>query len=210
MHLWFTTSVLCFMICTVNFFYYGGAMYAFSQVLPDMELQLSPAMNLLIGAILELPGIFAAVVVGIYLSRKWTVLVALAGVLISTAVFAWAASHFAKVGGSRLELALQVSSFGFKGFSSMLFSIAYLYSIEVYPTTARVTGTGLCITTGRVGAIGGPVHPLRDRGERADVLPVMAATEKLVFANLGWGDSDISTLVKALPFCMSLKELDLR
>merc|ERR1719281_255545 len=52
---------------------------------------------------------------------------------------------------------LQTSFFAFKLFSSMLFGLVYVYSIEVYPTVARATGTGICITMGRVGAITSPL-----------------------------------------------------
>merc|ERR1719198_1256782 len=88
-HLAYSTLVVCVSVFTLNFLFYGG-LYAFPQVLPDLKLHVSPAVNLMVGAIVELPGYFVGVMVGNYLSRKTCMLMYLLIVLTSTLTFSLA------------------------------------------------------------------------------------------------------------------------
>jgi len=133
-------------------------MYAFAQVLPEMNLSVSPAMNLMIGAAFEIPGAVLAIAVGMVLSRKASAIISLVGILVSTVLFAWGASLITskKDASFWVEVALQIGLFSFKTFSAMLFGLVYTYSAEVYPTVSRAMGSGFCITVGRLGAIVSP------------------------------------------------------
>lgn len=151
----FTTTVVMFTCFTCNFLYYGG-LYAFPQVLPEMDLQVSPAMNLMIGACFELPGQILGVTVGMYISRKYTMCFALLGMAFSTSFFVWMfylITHF----GQGSQLALNCGFYGFKLFVAVAFLLIYVYATEVYPTRARSTGGALCVAVGRLGAIVSPL-----------------------------------------------------
>lgn len=157
-NLLYTTCTLCFTLFAVNTFYYGGGMYAFLQVLPEAQLRTSPALNLLIGALFEIPGFLLAIWLAKFMSRKMTIVFGYLGIIITSSSFLWMSTlvetqRFAVLG----EIGMQVSFFMFKAFSGMLFGIVYAYSMEVYPTIARATGTGLSISAGRLGAISSPM-----------------------------------------------------
>lgn len=156
-NLLYTTFTLCFTLFGVNTFYYGGGMYAFMQVLPEVKLQTSPGLNLLIGALFEIPGYVLAMWLSVCMSRKMTIVFGYVGIIITSASFLWMSTlvdtKFAAAG----QMGMQASFFTFKTFSGLLFGIVYAYSMEVYPTIARATGTGVSITTGRLGAITSPM-----------------------------------------------------
>jgi hypothetical protein len=64
----------------------------------------------------------------------------------------------ANVGGdpaynSSLEILLHIGCFGNKFSVCLGFLIVYLYSVEIYPTSCRTTGTSLCLASGRLGSI---------------------------------------------------------
>lgn len=154
----FCTLVTCMCTFTVNFLFYGG-LYAFPQVLPDMDLPVSPAANLMIAAAMEVPGYGLGVVCGVYFTRKNALLGYLGGVAMSTLIFVAAAvpllrhDHLGMAQTAWVEAALQVGLAGHKIFTSVGFLISYLYAIEIYPTVARATGTAVCLSFGRLGAI---------------------------------------------------------
>merc|ERR1719504_167036 len=60
-HLLYSTIVVCVSVFTLNFLFYGG-LYAFPQIIPQMKLSVSPCVNLMLGAMVELPGCAIAVV----------------------------------------------------------------------------------------------------------------------------------------------------
>jgi len=53
----------------------------------------------------------------------------------------------------QLEWLLQLGVIGMKLFARVGFLLTYVYSVEVYPTFCRASGTGLCLAAGRFGAI---------------------------------------------------------
>lgn len=157
-NLFYTTFTLCFTLFAVNTFYYGGAMYAFLQILPEQTTKTSPALNLLIGVFFEIPGFLLAIWLSYCMSRKATIIFGYFGLFLCCGSFLWMSSvvkqpRYATTG----EMGMQASFFMFKCFSGLLFGIVYAYSMEVYPTIARATGTGLSISFGRLGAITSPV-----------------------------------------------------
>lgn len=160
-NLLFTSVVTCTSCLVVNFVFFGG-LYSFPQVLPDMELKVTPALNLMISALWELPGYVLAFVVCTYFTRKNSMLGYLLAVGFSTLLFAYAAAHLVTLKrGSEiplwLEASVQLGILGNKMFASVGFVTCFLYSIEIYPTFARTTGTSVCVAFGRVGAIVSPL-----------------------------------------------------
>lgn len=149
----YSTFVLCFSTFTLNFLFYGG-LYAFPQVLPDLELHVAPAVNLMVGAVFEIPGYLLCMCLGTRMKRKSVLYLYLVGACLSTVLFIQGANL---MDPNRVQPSVEVMcQFGFTGnkiFTSMGFLVVYLYSIEIYPTTARATGTALCIACGRVGSI---------------------------------------------------------
>jgi len=152
-NLWFTTCVTCFSTYMTNFSYSGGN-YVFPQVLPEIESHLSPAMNLMLWTIFEIPGYVLTVVLGLYFLRKTCIIISQLGLVISVLSFVWAA-HLVK---QRLnlviaEVVLQLGFYSFKAFVCLNYVTVRTYSGEVYPTVARTMGTALCIGAGRLGSI---------------------------------------------------------
>jgi len=157
----FPSIVTCTSCLVVNFIFYGG-LYSFPQVLPDMELKIAPALNLMVSAFMELPGYCLAFVVGFYFTRRTSMLGYLIAVGFSTLLFAYAASHLMTLKrGSDipmwLEVCVQLGLTGNKMFASIGFVISFLYSIEFYPTMARTTGSAICVAFGRLGAVTSPL-----------------------------------------------------
>jgi len=158
-HMWFTTLVVCVSIFTLNFLFYGG-LYAIPQVLTDLKLHISPAGNLMLGAVSEVPGLLLAVVISQYQSRRTTMLMYLLIVCASTLAFSFAGAAIENVGidivQPGMESLLQCGLLGNKIFTSFGFLIVYVYAAEIYPTVARSTGGAVCIAFGRLGSIAAP------------------------------------------------------
>lgn len=153
----FSTLVLCYTTFTLNFLYYGG-MYALPQVLPDLDLRLSPAVVLMLGALAEIPGALCAIPVGFYLSRKSSMQVYLFGAFWTTVIFSVSATATAASAGTNpppywLELSVLFAVVFNKFFIYLGFSVVYQYSVELYPTVARTTGTACCLASGRLGSM---------------------------------------------------------
>lgn len=166
-HLLYSTVVVCVSVFTLNFLFYGG-LYAFPQVLPELKLRLNPSMNLVVGALSEVPGYFIGIVLGSILSRKTCMLIYLLMVIASTVVFSVAVVNMpsriyldgvqvmASPPQHWVEVILQAGLIGQKVFTAFGFLVVYVYSVEIYPTVARATGGALCIAAGRFGSIVAP------------------------------------------------------
>jgi len=155
-HLAYSTLVVCVSVFTLNFLFYGG-LYAFPQVLPDLKLHVSPAVNLMIGAMVEFPGFFVGVLVGNRLSRKMCMLMYLLAVLTSTLTFGYAGMGILGSGLEKgLEMLVQFGLVGYKVFTAVGYLLVYVYAAEIYPTVARTTGGALCIAFGRLGGMVAP------------------------------------------------------
>lgn len=152
-HLAFPTVVTCFSTFTANFIFYGG-LYAFPQVLPSLDLHLSPAANLALGAGVEIPGILIGIAMAQVLTRKLTTGLYLAGCALSVFSFLHGAGSY---DGSKHEWAVLLGFIGLKVFVNVGFVVVYLYSAEIYPTRIRNTGSALCIAAGRIGSMTCPL-----------------------------------------------------
>jgi hypothetical protein len=152
-HLVVPTVVTCFSTFTCNFIFYGG-LYAFPQVLPMLDLHLSPAANLALGAGVELPGIAIGIAMAQMMTRKLTTAIYLIGSVLSVVAFVHGTGHY---DGTKHEWAVLLGYIGLKVFVNIGFIVVYLFSAEIYPTKVRNTGSALCLAAGRIGSITCPL-----------------------------------------------------
>lgn len=146
-----TTAIMVYTCFVLNFIFYG-CLYAFPNVMTDIDLGSTPAGNLILGAVVELFGLLIAVVVATIWPRKLVMKIYLALVTISLLSFAIAAER----SGTLYSAMRYEGYYGIKFFTSIGYIVAYLYVSEVYPTACRTTGTSICLAGGRLGAIISP------------------------------------------------------
>lgn len=153
-HMLYSTLVVCVSVFTLNFLFYGG-LYSFPQILPHMRLQISPSVNLMVGALVEFPGYALASVLGGFMPRKTLMLLYLLCVMACVLVFNFAGQHWL---GPHYEMQIFVEAafVGHKIFVSVGFLVVYVYAVEIYPTVARTMGASFCLAAGRIGAMTAP------------------------------------------------------
>lgn len=147
-----TTLIMVYTCFVLNFTFYG-CLYAFPNVMGDVDLGSSPAMDLVLGAMVELVGLAVALAVMNYLPRKTVMKIYLFMISVCLVVFA------AAVSGSGWEI-MAMRYFGYYGikfFVAMGYIVAFLYATEVYPASCRATGVSVCLAGGRLGAIVSPI-----------------------------------------------------
>mmetsp|Transcript_1761 Transcript_1761/g.3920 ORF Transcript_1761/g.3920 Transcript_1761/m.3920 type:complete len:491 (+) Transcript_1761:92-1564(+) len=162
----FTTVTIMLCIFTLNFCYYGQ-LYALPQVLPDMDLPVAPAVSLMIGAVLEIPGFLLGIYIGQTCNRLPSMIGYLIACVITLGLFVLGAMVLTGeiiIGGigpfSAVQVAQGLVLFGLntnKIVISIGWLMLYLYSAEVFPGVCRVTGAAACIAAGRLGAIASPL-----------------------------------------------------
>jgi len=152
-----TTAITCYTCFTCNLVYYG-CLYAFPNLLPTLNAKDVPgssaALQLLIGALWEIPGIVLACVLGTFVARKPVLKLYCTMMVISLIVFV----NGARGGqGTFPTLAWHVGYYLIKCFVIVGFITIYIYVSEVYPTSLRSTGTGMNIAFGRLGSTMSPL-----------------------------------------------------
>jgi len=147
----YSTSVLCFTCFVLNFVYYGG-FYSFPLVLEDIHMGLSPALALVLGVLWELPGFLAAALFSKVCGRRLSILAYLVLMTCSIILFVKGAENEAS-GHAVYYYMIHAGYAGIKCWINMGFLLAYQYVAEVYPTSARAAGTGLCMGSGRFASI---------------------------------------------------------
>lgn len=145
------TICMCYSTFNLNLVYYGG-LYGFAQVLPDMNTGASPAVELIIGALLEIPGYLLGMVCGLMMNRKNATWLYLIFTIASLAMFAMFAPNNQETAP---KMVMYIGYYGVKIFPGIGWSVVYLHAIELYPTAARATGAAVCFAGGRVGAMAG-------------------------------------------------------
>mmetsp|Transcript_55111 Transcript_55111/g.148600 ORF Transcript_55111/g.148600 Transcript_55111/m.148600 type:complete len:488 (-) Transcript_55111:110-1573(-) len=153
----YSTIAVIYSCFTLNVVFYG-CLYAFPQVLTEVDMNAAPAVSLVFGALWELPGNVLAVFCGMFWPRKPVMIGYLVATALSLLAFGLGADQVS--GGSEhwLHLALVHGGYiGIKCFAIVGFVAVYQYSTEIYPTVARTTGTAACVAGGR---LGGMVAPL--------------------------------------------------
>ena len=134
----FTTFVVGVSTFTLNFNFYGG-LYAFPQVLPQLDLQFSPAANLLFGAVAEIPGFFLGLFAASRTTRKSAILAYIAS---SVASILFLLFGLGTLTGAESPHATLAGFLGMKVFVNVGFLVVYIYASEIYPSVARTSGRG--------------------------------------------------------------------
>jgi len=185
----YSTFVVAYSCFALNFVFYGG-LYAIPQVLTKVHTAHSPALGLMLGALMEIPGLLAAVPLGLCMDRR--PLLCLCGLLMTCSVLAFTFGGMYQHGDYLWVYMFQGGYAAFKCSAALSFVAVYQYTCEIYPTNCRVAGTSLAFSAGRLGAIIAPVafESLMWRwGSWSAFFFVMAAIT-----------SSISVLVIFLPF----------
>jgi len=152
-----TTLVLSCGCFALNFVYYGG-LYAFPQIFADMEtLSSTPTISILFGAVCELPGTVAAMVIGTYCPRKLMLCLASFGCAVSLVLFGWGGTLPLDERTDSVDSMMHSAFLSMKTLAMFIFLVLYVYSSEVYPTVVRSTGIAFCIASGRIGAMTSPL-----------------------------------------------------
>ncbi|XP_033254209.1 organic cation transporter protein [Drosophila miranda] len=126
-------------VCMV---YYGVAQYI-AKLGGDIFL------NVLIAALLGIPGTLLCVVLTKYLGRKLTLMLSngLSAIGLLLLVFLYKSKQLYQV------ICATVGLFG----ASITFPNVYLYGAELFPTVVRSNGMGLCSMVGRIGGLVAPL-----------------------------------------------------
>eukprot|EP00929_Paragymnodinium_shiwhaense_P044566 TRINITY_DN22845_c0_g1_i2.p1 TRINITY_DN22845_c0_g1~~TRINITY_DN22845_c0_g1_i2.p1 ORF type:complete len:443 (+),score=74.83 TRINITY_DN22845_c0_g1_i2:99-1427(+) len=155
-HLFGSTIIVMYSCFVLNFAYYG-CLYAFPQVLPSVRTAHPPAVELLIGALWEYPGLIGGYIVGMYMKRKPAMKLYLFATFASLMLFGLGCIRPAvdniqeqDVAEAGASLILNMGYYGIKVFTNIGFCVVYQYSVEIYPTEARITGTAVNLAGGRV------------------------------------------------------------
>jgi hypothetical protein len=152
--LWFTTVALCYSTFVLNFVYYG-CFYSFPVVLGNVDMGVSPALALVLGCLWELPGYAAAAFLGTVLGRRSSTLLYLVLMILSIVMFVEGAKR-QKNSNFLYQYCLHAGFGGLKCWINTGFIIVYQYVPEIYPTSCRVCGAGLCLGVGRFGSMLAP------------------------------------------------------
>jgi MFS family permease len=151
----YTTLVSCFTCFCKDVIFFGGG-YVFPQVLSEtVTLGTSPAVALLIGVLMEVPGFILVLVLDKVMDRRPSIAFILAALATCMLAFVHGGSHES---GGRFEYLMVLFGFaGYKVLGITLDTVAYQYVGEVYPVSCRVTGFGLAMGVGRIGAVTAPL-----------------------------------------------------
>lgn len=150
----FSTVVTAYSCFVLNFVFYGG-LYAIPQVLTEVHTAHSPALALMLGALLEVPGLLVAVPLGIYIDRR--PMLCLCGLLMSCSILAFTFGGMYQHGDYFWVYMFQGGYAAFKCSAALIFVVVYQYAAEIYPTNCRVAGTSVAFGAGRLGAIIAPM-----------------------------------------------------
>jgi MFS family permease len=145
-----TTIIMTYVCFASNMTYYGliyGLPHTFKTVNKEEESGFSPAAGVFFAALMEVPGVFLAILLSSTISRKANMCFAFVSSAVCLMIVIWAFynGHMESVG--------LVSIFGVKMFIASGFIVSYLYLLECYPTYFRATGLAFCMVTGRIGAL---------------------------------------------------------
>jgi MFS family permease len=147
-----TTFVMVYSCFVLNFTFYG-CLYAFSNVMSDIDLGTSSAISLITGAVVELVGVLMSIAIVQYMPRRAVMKTYLFMTSLCLVSFACAASGAGWLAGYVRFFAY----YGTKFFVSVGYIVAYVYVTEVYPASCRSTGSSVCLAGGRIGTIVSPI-----------------------------------------------------
>jgi len=147
-----TTIIMTYVCFASNITYYGliyGLPHTFQTVSKEEGGKggFSAGAGVFFAALMEIPGVFLAIMLSMTVSRKANMCVAFVASAIWLSVMVWAfhSGHMETIG--------LWSIFAVKMFIASGFIVCYLYLLECYPTYFRATGLAFCMVTGRIGAL---------------------------------------------------------
>lgn len=147
-----TTIIMTYVCFASNITYYGliyGLPHTFKTVYKDEAnaSSLSAGAGVFFAALMEIPGVFLAILLSSTVSRKANMSFAFVMSAVCIVILVWAfwSGHVKTIG--------VWSIFGVKMFIASGFIVCYLYLLECYPTYFRATGLAFCMVTGRIGAL---------------------------------------------------------
>lgn len=149
-----TTFACVYTALSFNFTYYG-VLYAFPLLLPELAGKSGSAgLQLMIGALWEIPGALVAALLGSYFYRK----PALRLTVLCMAIFAFLfVMGTTLVQGTAGDATFHFGYYGLKGGTAAYGGLMYLLTSEVYPTSLRTTGCAVAAGFGRVGCMVAPL-----------------------------------------------------
>lgn len=142
---------------SVNFLFYGS-LYALPRLLPDLQMTVSPIASLVISAVSEVPGVFlGSVLYGRYPPKKGLLICLAAMLLAQIPLFFCVRAAAALPKGATppliVDSLLHLSILDFKLFTSACWVVGAACATEVYPTSARTTGSSIVLLAGRLGSV---------------------------------------------------------
>jgi len=152
-HMLASTATMVFSCFVLNQIFYG-CLYGFPRIVADVGISSSPAVTLLQGAMWEIPGFSFGVMCGMWLPRRPCVILYL--FLTAASLMAFAAGASADADAWYAQPFMRGGYAGIKMVVCIGFTVVYQYATEIYPPTARTTGTAMCIAGGRIGAMLAP------------------------------------------------------
>jgi AAHS family benzoate transporter-like MFS transporter len=157
-----STLILMFVCFSSNLCYYGmiyvlpetfsELMMAIEKGAEGRDKHLSPALNLMLSAVFEIPGVLLAIVLSNSVSRKISLCISFTVISISCISLVAASQH-----QIHAMVLTSLAAFSGKLFVASAFILCYLFVLEVYPTALRSSGLAFCMTFGRFGAFVIPV-----------------------------------------------------
>lgn len=141
----------CFLLFTSNFTYYG-LMYALPIVFAHMTVPVSPAFQVFVTALCDIPGVLLTW--ACIRSQNFGYRDSLVGLAVFC-VLSFGAMTSLDLGtiGERVSLP---ASYLAKYVCAAFFTLVYVYLSEVFPSSCRTTALSICIGCGRIGAISAP------------------------------------------------------
>lgn len=150
--MWFSTLTVIYSCFVLNLVFYG-VLYGLPQVVEGVDTGTTPATSVLLGAIWEFPGLAAGALFGVWFRRLPVICGCYVGMSCALGCFGLGLSirhvwysHY-MIQGAILMV---------KMLSNTAFVVIYQYASEIYPAFARTTGSAICVSGGRLGAILAP------------------------------------------------------
>jgi len=152
----FRTIVIggCYLCFLSNFLFYGLT-YELPQIFQKLHNEISPAFEVLVVSICDLPGVvlaFLLLYVNVIGHRDSLVLLAVCSSVLQLALIS--------IDHVKHDMWFWVglpSAYLSKYTASAFFTITYIYLGEVFPSNCRCTALSCCIATGRLGSILAPI-----------------------------------------------------
>merc|ERR1719247_2868343 len=159
---WQTIQLM--IICFSGNLCYYGLIYILPETFSEMMMMMedetgegskehfSPALNLMLSAVFEVPGVLLALVLSNTVRRKMSLAISFAVVSISCISLVAASQR-----KTHAIVLTSLSAFSGKLFVASVYILCFLFVLEAYPTAMRSSGLAFCMTFGRMGAFVIPI-----------------------------------------------------